>query len=83
MIIWEVAMKLNYTGPEIKAALALKELSTIGIARDMDVSRRALDYFIKGQMSMRRGEEFLKKLQPELDEIHKINKKRFRNANQD
>jgi len=76
-------MKQDYTGPEIKAALALKELSTIGIAKDMDISRRALDYFIKGQMGLRRSEEFLARLQPELGEIHRVNRKRFKNANRD
>jgi len=64
-----------YTPAEIKAAMALKSLTTIGIARDMSISRRTLDYFINGEMGMNRGEEFLQLLQPELAEIGKLGKR--------
>jgi len=71
-------MKSTFKPAEIKAAIALKSLSTIGIASQMEVSRRALDYFINGAMGMNRGEEFLELLQPELDEIRKIEKRVLR-----
>ena len=68
-------MKSPYNPTEIKAAMALKSLSTVAIAKHLNISRRTLDYFISGSMGMNRGEEFLQLLQPELDEIRKITKK--------
>ncbi|MCD4650245.1 MAG: hypothetical protein K8S56_00435 [Candidatus Cloacimonetes bacterium] len=64
-------MKSRYKPAEIKSAIALKSLSTIGIAKMLCVSRRSIDYFINDQMGMNRGDEFIKILQPELGEIHK------------
>ena len=76
-------MRSPYKPTEIKAAMALKSLSTIGIARQMDISRRTLDYFVNGEMGMNRGAEFLQLLQPELAEIGKIEKKAKRRKVQD
>lgn len=39
-------MRSPYKPAEIKAVMTLKSLSTIGIARQMNISRRTLDYFI-------------------------------------
>ena len=52
-------MKSPYYPAEIKSAMSLKSLSTIDIANQMSISRRMLDYFIKGQMKMNRSEEFI------------------------
>ncbi|KQC06161.1 MAG: hypothetical protein APR54_07640 [Candidatus Cloacimonas sp. SDB] len=68
-------MRSPYKPAEIKAAMALKSITTIGLARQMDISRRTLDYFINGGMGMNRGEEFLQILQPELAEIGKIDQR--------
>ena len=68
-------MRSPYKPAEIKAAMALKCLTAIAIANEMNISRRTLDYFINGQMGMNRGEELLQKLQPELAEIGKLTKK--------
>ncbi|MCD4817571.1 MAG: hypothetical protein K8S23_02640 [Candidatus Cloacimonetes bacterium] len=68
-------MKSPYKPEVIKAAMTLKSLSTIAIAKQMNISRRSLDYFINGTTKMNRGEEFLQILQPELSEICKIDKK--------
>ncbi|MCD4650941.1 MAG: hypothetical protein K8S56_04055 [Candidatus Cloacimonetes bacterium] len=65
-------MKSQYKPVEIRAAIVLKSLSTVGLAKRLRISRRTLDYFIHGEMGMSRSEEFLKILQPELDEIHQI-----------
>jgi len=64
-----------YTPAEMKAAMALKRLTTIALANEMSISRRTLDYFLNGEMGMSRGEELLQKLQPELAEIGKVTKK--------
>lgn len=76
-------MRSPYKPTEIKAAMALKCLTTIGIAQQMDISRRTLDYFVNGEMGMNRGAEFLQLLQPELAEIGKIEKKVKRRKVQD
>ena len=68
-------MKSQYYPVEIKSAMALKSLSILGIAKQMSVSRRMLEYFIRGQMKMNRADEFIKILQPELDKISKVYRK--------
>jgi len=70
-------MHSPYKSAEIKAAMALKKLSIMGIARQMGISHRTLNYFIKGTMGMNNGNHFLELLQPELTEISKI-RKRFK-----
>jgi len=71
-------MRSPYKPAEIKAAIALKNLSTIGLTSKMEVSRRTLDYFINGGQGMRKGAEFIELLQPELDEVRKIEKRVLR-----
>jgi hypothetical protein len=70
----EAHMRSPYKPAEMKAAMALKCLTTIALANEMSISRRTLDYFINGEMGMSRGEEFLQKLQPELAGISKLTK---------
>ena len=68
-------MRSPYKPAEIKAAMTLKGLSAIGLAQQLNVSKRTLGYFIHGDMNMSRGEELLQILEPELTEIVKIEKR--------
>jgi hypothetical protein len=73
-------MKVRYTHEEFRATMVLKNLTIIGLARRLNVSRRSIDYFIKGEQKMRKSQEFIQFLKPELDSIKRINRRRLRNS---
>lgn len=67
-------MKNSYSHQEFRAAMVLKSITILDIAKQLKVSRRLIDYFIKGEMGMKKGEEVVKILNPELDAIHYVTK---------
>lgn len=68
-------MRSPYKPAEIKSAMSLKSLTIKAIADHLSISRRTLDYFINEGHDMRKADDFLKILQPELREISKVYKK--------
>jgi len=67
-------MKNSYSHQEFRAAMVLKSITIIDIVKQLKVSRRLIDYFIKGEMGMKKSEEVVNMLNPELDAIHYITK---------
>jgi len=68
-------MRSPYHPAEIRAAMTLKSLTIKAIAEELSVSRRTLDYFINEGRFLRKADEFLEILQPELREVSKIYRK--------
>lgn len=50
----------------IRAAMQLKGLRPIDLARKLEVSLRAVEYYLAGKTVLRREAQFLELLQPEL-----------------
>lgn len=72
-------MNFKFSHEEYRAAMILKKLSIIDIAEKLNISRRTIDYFIKGEMGMKKADEFCNLLNPELEKIHKMNQSLLRN----
>jgi hypothetical protein len=71
-------MKARYTHAEFRATMVLKQVTIIDLARKLQVSRRIVDYFIKGEKEMSKSEQFIEILRPELDSIQRINRRMLR-----
>ncbi len=68
-------MRSPYKPAVIRSAMTLKRLTTKALAERLFISRRSLDYFINEGRHIRKAEDVLEILQPELDEISEIYRK--------